>query len=129
MDGEKKVKSGLAKDLADLAEKKLDGAPVFAHLLQKTADVMSQAGQQLRKHQRELLADGAKPDTAAVADAARLQKDALTRLENVLKTLEEEKNAPLAPIIIMVGREAAMVGMAVAARGPATATRFRRWLS
>jgi len=40
--------------------------------------------------------DDSKPDTEALASAVRLQKDALTRLENVLKTLDEERNAPLA---------------------------------
>jgi hypothetical protein len=90
------AKAGLAKDLSDLAKKKLEGAPVFARLLQKTADVMDEAGQRLLEH-RDLLQDkDLKPETEAVAEAERLQKDALTRLENVLQTLKEEQNAPLA---------------------------------
>jgi hypothetical protein len=87
---------GLAKDLSELAKKKLEGAPVFSRLLQKTADVMDEAGQRLLEHQKLLLKDGSKPDTEAIAEAERLQKDALARLESVLQTLKEEQNSPLA---------------------------------
>src|SRR5262249_12498716 len=86
---------GLAKDLSELAKKKLEGAPVFSRLLQKTADVMDEAAQRLLEH-RDLVLKEKKPDTEAVAEAERLQKDALARLESVLNTLKEEQNAPLA---------------------------------
>ncbi len=89
------AESGLAKELTGLAEKKLEGAPVFSRLLKRTADVMDQASQRLTDHQKQLN-EGAKPETEAVAEAALLQKDALTRLEGVLKTLKEEQDAPLA---------------------------------
>ncbi len=87
-------KQGLAKELAALADKKLEGAPVFARLLKKTADTMEQAGQRLLEH-REQLEDG-KAETKAGPEAARLQKEALDRLTGVLQTLKEEQNAPLA---------------------------------
>ncbi len=86
-------KEGLSKELADLAQKKLDGAPVFARLLKQTADVMDQAAQRLLEHSAALQ-DTDKAETVAGADAARLQKEALRRLENVLQTLKEEQNAP-----------------------------------
>ncbi len=89
------TKSGLGKELASLADKKLEGAPVFARLLKKTSDVMEQAGQQLMEH-RDQLKDGGKPETPAGTEAARLQKAALDRLTGVLQTLKEEQNAPLA---------------------------------
>jgi len=86
-------KEGLARELADLAQKKLDGAPVFARLLRQTADVMDQAAQRLKEHSGAL-ENTDKPETVPGADAARLQKEALRRLENVLQTLKEEQNAP-----------------------------------
>jgi hypothetical protein len=89
-------KEGLAKDLSELAKKKLEGAPVFSRLLQKTADVMDEASQRLQEHRDLLLKDGGKPETEPGAEAGRLQKDALARLESVLNTLKEEQNAPLA---------------------------------
>jgi len=87
---------GLAKELSTLADKKLEGAPVFARLLRKTSEVMDQAAQRLQEHRDLVLKEHDKPETEAVVVAARLQKDALTRLENVLQTLKEEQNAPLA---------------------------------
>lgn len=87
---------GLAKELSNLADKKLEGAPVFARLLRKTADVMDQAGQRLLEH-RNQVKDGGKPETEAGAEAERLQKEALARLEAVLQTLKEEQNAPQGP--------------------------------
>ena len=86
-------KEGLSKELADLAQKKLDGAPVFARLLKQTADVMDQAAQRLLEH-RAALQETDKAETVAGADAVRLQKEAPRRLENVLRTLKEEQNAP-----------------------------------
>jgi DNA repair exonuclease SbcCD ATPase subunit len=87
-------KEGLAKDLSELAKKKLEGAPVFSRLLQKTGDVMEDAAQRLKDH-REQAKDGGKPESEAGTDAARLQKEALARLEGVLQTLKEEQNAPM----------------------------------
>ena len=87
---------GLAKDLAALAEKKLEVRPVFARLLKKTADTMDQASKKLKEHQELVRDQHDKPETEAVAEAARLQKEALDRLEGVLQTLKEEQNAPLA---------------------------------
>jgi hypothetical protein len=89
-------KDGLAKDLSELAKKKLEGAPVFARLLQKTADVMDEAAQRLKEH-RDQAKDGGKAESEAGTEAARLQRDALARLESVLQTLKEEQNAPMAP--------------------------------
>jgi hypothetical protein len=89
-------KEGLAKDLAALAEKKLEGAPVFARLLKKTSETMEQASKKLMEHQQSVRDQHDKPETEAVADAARLQKEALDRLNGVLQTLKEEQNAPLA---------------------------------
>src|SRR5262249_21197134 len=88
-------KDGLAKDLSELAKKKLEGAPVFARLLQKTADVMDEAAQRLKEH-RDQAKDGGKAESDAGTEAGRLQKDALARLESVLQTLKEEQNAPMA---------------------------------
>jgi hypothetical protein len=87
------AESGLAKELTGLADKKLEGAPVFARVLKKAAEVMEQASQQLRKHSADLKEE---PTTEAGTEAARLQKDALARLETVLQALKEEQNAPLA---------------------------------
>ena len=56
---------------------------------------MDQGSQRLLEH-RDQLKDGGKPETEAVVEAARLQKEVLDRLEGVLQTLKEEQNAPLA---------------------------------
>jgi hypothetical protein len=90
------AEQGLAKDLAALAEKKLEGAPVFARLLKRTSETMDQAAKKLKEHQGLVNAEHDKPETEAVANAARLQKEALDRLTGVLDTLKEEQNAPLA---------------------------------
>jgi hypothetical protein len=88
--------TGLAKELSDLADKKLEGAPVFARLLRTTSGVMDQAAKRLQEHLELVKKDRDKPETEAVVEAARFQNEALTRLKNVLETLKEEQNAPMA---------------------------------
>jgi hypothetical protein len=85
---------GLAQEIAGLAEKKLDGAPVFARVLRKAADHMDEASAKLLEHRDAVNQDG-KAETPAGAEATRLQKEALRRLEQLLDALKEGENAPL----------------------------------
>jgi hypothetical protein len=72
-----------------LAENQLASAKVFARLLTKAADAMSQAGQ---RFQDRLQSAQEHPEQLAADDrASKLQKDALRRLDQLLDALKTEK--------------------------------------
>ncbi len=83
---------GLGKELAGLAGKKLDGAPVFARVLRKTSEAMEQAAQRLLEH-RDEAKDTGKAETTPGKEAARFQQDALKRLTQLLDTLKQAQAA------------------------------------
>ncbi|HZT80237.1 MAG TPA: hypothetical protein VFA26_08445, partial [Gemmataceae bacterium] len=86
--------TGLAGETASLAEEKLKGAPIFAKTMKKSADAMKGAAEKIIEH-RQQVSDGGKAETPAGAEAARLQKEALRRLDQLLEALKEEPGAPL----------------------------------
>lgn len=63
--------------------------------MRQAAETMDQAGQRLMEHRNEVNING-KPETAAGAEAIRLQGEALRRLEQLLNALKEEQASPLA---------------------------------
>ena len=88
---------GLAKDLAALAEEEAGSAPGLRPPAAEDCRRDGPGVEEAEGAPASLVRDQRdKPETEAVADAARLQKEALDRLEGVLQTLKEEQNAPLA---------------------------------
>ncbi len=90
-----KTQEELGQETRSLAENKLAGAKVFARLLSKSADAMTQAGQgfqdrlkSAQDHPDQLTADGR---------AQKLQRDALRRLDQLLDALKTEKGMARAP--------------------------------
>lgn len=84
-----KTQEELGQETRGLAENKLAGAKVFARLLTKAAEAMTQAGQGfqnrlrfVQEHPELLAADGR---------TAKLQRDALRRLDQLLDALKTEK--------------------------------------
>lgn len=94
----------LGQDTATLAKEKLDGAPVFARVLDRAAQAMQQASQRLSEHSQALqprrkaalLDEQAKSlqwqpeDEAAFERVAKAQQNALRRLDQLLDTLKEQ---------------------------------------
>jgi hypothetical protein len=79
----------LGRETQDVAEKQLAGAKVFARLLSKASDAMTQAGHGFQErlksaqdHPDQVMTDGR---------ATKLQKDALRRLDQLLDALKTEK--------------------------------------
>jgi hypothetical protein len=86
----------LGKEVAAVTEEKLAGAPVFARILERAAQEMEQASDRMRKHCQEVLNRG-KAETPNGAEAARLQKEALRRLDQLLDALKEPPGRPMRP--------------------------------
>lgn len=84
---------GLARELSNIAEKKLDAAPVFARVLRKTAEAMEKASQRFLEH-RDEARDTSQAETAPGKEALAQQKDALRRLTQLLETLKQAQAAP-----------------------------------
>jgi hypothetical protein len=81
----------LGRETRSVAEKKSAGAKVFARLLSKAADAMTQAGRGFeerlktaQENPNQLTADGRTP---------KLQRDALRRLDQLLDAIKTEKGA------------------------------------
>jgi len=81
----------LGQETRSVAEHKLAGAKVFARLLSKAADAMTQAGRgfeerlkSAQEHPEQLTADARTP---------KLQRDALRRLDQLLDAIKTEKGA------------------------------------
>jgi hypothetical protein len=84
-----KTQEELGQDTRSLAEGQLAGAKVFARLLTKAADSMTQAGQRFHNHLKHAQDH---PDQLAADDrASKLQKDALNRLDQLLDALKTER--------------------------------------
>jgi hypothetical protein len=85
----------LGEETAGLGEKKLAQAQVFGRLLQKTAEVMRQAGasfkERARRGNEEF--DDVRPDE----QGSRLQQEALRRLDQLLEALKTEPGAVMRP--------------------------------
>lgn len=80
-----RTESALGKETRDLAETKLKGAKVFARVLIRASDAMDQAAQRIehvQKNPEDNLTDG---------EGARLQREALRRLEQLLDALQQDK--------------------------------------
>src|SRR5262249_37164174 len=86
----------LGKETATVTEEKLSGAPVFARILERAAKEMEQAADRMRKHRQEVL-DKGKPESPDGAEAARLQKEVLRRLDQLLDALKEPPSRPMRP--------------------------------
>jgi hypothetical protein len=83
------VQESLGKETRNLAEEKLEGAPVFARIMGKSAASMEQAAERIKKHQADV---NDRPDQLAPdKPAEKLQRDALHRLEQLLDALKPEK--------------------------------------
>jgi len=98
-----KTQEELGQETRSLAKDKLAGAKVFARLLSKAADTMTQAGQgfeerlkSAQEHPEQLTADSRAP---------RLQRDALRRLDQLLDAIKTEKGAGRAQVQSGDGRE------------------------
>jgi hypothetical protein len=87
----------LSKETTDIAKDKLEGAKVFAHLLNKSAEAMGKAAEQMLASSKENNAVQAGQDgrnlaaqASAAADTAGWQRTALRRLDQLLDALKEE---------------------------------------
>jgi hypothetical protein len=95
------AQEALGKDTQALAESKLKDAEVFAHMLRKSAKAMEQAMQSIKDRivKADDQADG-KVDAAALEAAyqktAKLQREAVNYLEQLLAALKPEEGMRLA---------------------------------
>jgi len=87
----------LSKETMGIAKDKLEGAKVFAHLLNKSAEAMDLAAKQMLASAKEDDARQGGQDglnlaaqTRAAADMENLQRTALRRLDQLLDALKEE---------------------------------------
>lgn len=79
------TEENLGKETRNLATEKLKGAKVFSRILQRAADAMDRASvriKDVRANPRENLTD---------AEGARLQREALRRLDQLLDSLKQEQ--------------------------------------
>src|SRR5262249_26690487 len=90
-----RAQDGLAKETADVAEKQLSEAQVFSRMLQKAAKAMEQAAVRMGDRLNEL---ANKPDdTTPDEETARLQQEALKRLNQLLEAAKPEQGVALRP--------------------------------
>jgi len=76
---------GLGAETEDLAEKRLSKAPVFARLMRRASEAMTQAGERMHTVAKDAVDPKALPD----AETARLQQLAQRRLTQVVDALKE----------------------------------------
>jgi hypothetical protein len=86
---------GLGEETVDLMKKELTGTPVFRKLVEKAAEAMEQAGKRAEEMFQTVKPDGA-ADKIKLPDAelAKHQKEALRRLDQVLRAIKEEIERP-----------------------------------
>jgi hypothetical protein len=86
---------GLAGETVDLAEKKLDSAPVFAKALRKISDLMDEASLKMLEHRNTINknkeAENIDADSPAGAEALARQKEILRRFDQILAAVKEEQ--------------------------------------
>ncbi|HJT78201.1 MAG TPA: hypothetical protein VJ739_13440, partial [Gemmataceae bacterium] len=87
-----RAQKGLGEETAKLAKDKLEDARVFARILRKAAQAMDDA--QGRITERYQAAGKDPQDTAADGDIARLQKEAVRRLDQLLAAIKPEPGVP-----------------------------------
>jgi hypothetical protein len=78
----------LGGELEEVAKKELTGAPVFARLVRRSAEAMRQAGERLESMTRR--GRPPRPDNLPDEESARLQAQAVRRLDQVLEALKDE---------------------------------------
>jgi hypothetical protein len=79
---------GLAAEALTLADSKLDGAPVFARVMRRCAEIMDQAARRWLEY-RDLVNTNGKPESEAGIEAGRCQREALHGLDQLLDALKE----------------------------------------
>jgi uncharacterized integral membrane protein len=79
------AQKGLAAETEDVAAKRLTGAPVFARLMRRASEAMTEAGQRMETVAKEAVDPAELPD----AETARLQQQALRRLNQVIDALKD----------------------------------------
>jgi hypothetical protein len=85
---------GLGQETAGLAKDKLTAAKVFARLLQRAAEAMEHAGEGMTEHRQSVSRDPA--NVAEDEESAKLQQEALRRLNQLLDALKTERGQRLA---------------------------------
>jgi hypothetical protein len=90
-----RAQDGLAKEATTVAEKQLADATVFSRILQKAAKAMEQAAVRLGDRAEQA---GTRPeDTTPDEETARLQLEAIKRLNQLLDAAKPEKDVALRP--------------------------------
>jgi hypothetical protein len=84
----------LGQDTDTLAKDKLAKAPVFARIVGKSAQAMTEAAERLREYQQRLLDADQVP---AEQESPRLQRQAVRRLDQLLDILKPEGQARRSP--------------------------------
>jgi len=88
----------LGDETANLAEKKLAEAQVFARLLQKTAQTMERASEKFKERVEEADKETDPKNRPGMSEEAmKLQKDALRRLDQLLEALKQEPGMAMRP--------------------------------
>ena len=82
---------GLGDETKRLAEEKLSNAPVFSRILGKSAQAMEQASERMLERRKQ--ASQNPDETAADAEVARLQQEAMRRLQQLLDVLKTAEAA------------------------------------
>jgi hypothetical protein len=78
------AQQSLSEEVDKVAKNDLKNAKVFSNILSRSAEAMKQAAEQMRKVQQA--------QQVSDAEAGRLQRDALRRLDQLLDALKKEKN-------------------------------------
>jgi hypothetical protein len=87
-----RAQKGLSEETAKLAKEKLEGTRVFARILGKAAQAMGDAHERIAERYQ---AAGKDPhDTAGDERIAKLQKDAVRRLDQLLDAIRPEPGVP-----------------------------------
>jgi len=84
------AQEGLKGEVEDTAGKELPGTPVFARMLQRSAEAMNDAGKRIK----EMSKAPPKLETLPDQETRRLQQLALRRLEQVLEVIQSEAQRP-----------------------------------
>lgn len=78
----------LARETEDVAKKKLDGVKVFARVLARAAEAMTEASERMRQQLKQLLDQ---PESSTIdEDIRRQQRVAIVRLDQLLDALKTE---------------------------------------
>jgi nucleolar protein involved in exit from mitosis len=95
--GLRNAQNGLKDEVEKIIPEDLASTPVFARMLQRSAEAMGLAAKRATDLNEEVAPEGSSPDKLPDAELTRQQKQALVRLEQVVDAVKSQLEAPPPP--------------------------------